>query len=229
MTTAVTRRGALAALAGLAFAPLGLDEAFAAAGPRVSRIHVDVSRLRARRGEPTARWVAEDMPEAVARALGAAFCARRSGRRGPQCACRRRASASIRSGGARIIDEISGFVSARAAPARPRAGAPSAPSPRSGRRRSTSRCASRPIVAGCRRSSAGSPSRSRATWVCERLGLMSLWPVMRALALATARRPLLPWRRLRSRRRPWLARAPTRRKRRSAAGRRSFWSGRSSR
>jgi hypothetical protein len=112
MTTSVTRRGALAAFAALAFSPVGLDEAFAAAGLRVSRIHVDVSRVRARRGDPTARWVAEDMPQAVARSLGPRFQRGAPGGAVLNVHVDDVLLPTLRSGrGARIIDEISGFIS----------------------------------------------------------------------------------------------------------------------
>ncbi len=110
MTTAVTRRGALAALAGLVLASGGLDQAFAAPGRRVSRIHVDVSRLRARRGDPTARWVAEDMPQAVARALGARFARGAPGGAVLNVHVDDVLLPRIHRGGVRVIDEISGFV-----------------------------------------------------------------------------------------------------------------------
>src|SRR5271165_6151879 len=68
MTASVTRRGAIVAFVALAFAPVRLDEALAASGFRVAGIHVDRSRLRALRADPTARWVEDELPESVARA-----------------------------------------------------------------------------------------------------------------------------------------------------------------
>ena len=112
MTTSVTRRGALAAFAALAFASSGIEHAFAAAGVRVSRIHVDVSRVRARRGDPTARWAAEDLPQAVARSLGPRFQRGAPGGAVLNVHIDDILIPPLRSGrGARIIDEISGFVS----------------------------------------------------------------------------------------------------------------------
>jgi hypothetical protein len=111
MRSLATRRGALAAFAALAFAPIGLEEALAAPGLRVSRVHVDVSRLRARRGDPTARWVAEDMPKAVARALGPRFARGASGGAVLNVHVDDVLLPPMRSGrGPRIIDEISGFI-----------------------------------------------------------------------------------------------------------------------
>ena len=111
MSTPVTRRGALAAFAALTFLPVGLGEALAAPGLRVSRIHVDVSRLRARRGDPTARWVAEDMPQAVARALGRRFVQGAPGGSSLNVHVDDVLLMPMRTGRApRIVDEITGAV-----------------------------------------------------------------------------------------------------------------------
>ncbi len=110
--TSVTRRGALAALAAAAFAPVARDEALAAPGTRVARIHVDVSRLRARRGDPTARWVAEEMPHSVARALGGSFVRGAPGGAVLNIHVDDVVLLPMRTGSApRIVDEIGGFVS----------------------------------------------------------------------------------------------------------------------
>ena len=111
MTTGVTRRGALAAFAGLTFASIGLGESLAAPGLIVARIHVDVSRLRARRGDPTARWAAEDLPGAVAGTLGARFRRGAPGGAVLNVHVDDLILAPMRTGQApRIVDEISGFV-----------------------------------------------------------------------------------------------------------------------
>ncbi len=103
-----SRRTALAAVATFAFAP---DAAFAAQGVRVGRIHVDVSRLRARRGDPTARWVAEAMPQSVARALGRRFAEGTPGGAVLNVQVDDLRLLPMRTGNApRIVDEITGFV-----------------------------------------------------------------------------------------------------------------------
>ncbi len=109
MSTVLTRRAALGVLAALAFTPRA---AFAAPGLRVARIHVDVSRLRARRGDPTARWVAEAMPASVARALGRRFAHGAPGGAVLNVHVDDVHLLPMRMGSApRIVDEITGFVS----------------------------------------------------------------------------------------------------------------------
>ena len=177
MTTAVTRRGALAALAGLAFAPVGLDEAFAARGSEgvahpCRRVAAQVAPRRpdgalGRRGHAPGR-----RPGARGGALRAALRAARSSMcMSMTCSCQR-----MRTGGApRIIDEISGFISLSGPGAAAAAGAPSAPSPRSGRRRSTSRSRrgqSSPGVDAGRSVRPADPARPGSV----SLGSMSPWP-----------------------------------------------------
>lgn len=66
----LTRRAALAALGALALPPAsGVQDADAQAGLRIRDIVVDVSRLRAWVGDPTAAWVEEELPGALAQAL----------------------------------------------------------------------------------------------------------------------------------------------------------------
>ena len=66
----LTRRAAFAAFGAIAFAPsLAVRSAFAQAGVRFREIRVDVSPLRASAGDPTAAWVQEALPGALAQAL----------------------------------------------------------------------------------------------------------------------------------------------------------------
>ncbi len=110
MSTFLTRRATLGALTVFAVAPLVGGEAFAARALTVARIHVDVSRLRARRGDPTARWVADSMPEAVARALGRRFVQGAPGGAVLNAHVDDVLLPPLRSHrGPRIIDEINGF------------------------------------------------------------------------------------------------------------------------
>ncbi len=109
MSTLLTRRAALGALAAMAYGP---HAALAAPGLRVARIHVDVSRLRARRADPTARWVAEAMPGSVARALGRRFAQGTPGGAVLNVHVDDVHLLPMRTGNApRIVDEITGFVS----------------------------------------------------------------------------------------------------------------------
>ena len=66
-TRALTRRVALSAVAGLAFAPVA---ALAQPSVRFRSIQVDVGPLRANSGDPTAAWVEEALPGLLAQALG---------------------------------------------------------------------------------------------------------------------------------------------------------------
>lgn len=69
-THALTRRGALAAFAAVAVPLLAaVRVALAQGGVRFRYIRVDVSRLRANAGDPTAAWVAEELPGRLAQAL----------------------------------------------------------------------------------------------------------------------------------------------------------------
>lgn len=121
MPTLTTRRAVLGALVAASLAP---HAALAASAVRVARIHVDVSRLRARRGDPTARWVAEDMPEAVARALGRRFIRGAPGGAVLNVHVDDVLLPPLRSNrGPRIIDEISGFIALSGSGAAPRRGA----------------------------------------------------------------------------------------------------------
>jgi hypothetical protein len=66
-TSALTRRAAIGAIGALALTPA----AGLAQGPvRFRSVAADVRPLRASSGEPTAAWVAETLPGALARAMG---------------------------------------------------------------------------------------------------------------------------------------------------------------
>jgi hypothetical protein len=68
----LTRRAALAALAALAVpAAVPVQGANAQPGVRFRAIVVDVSPLRASAGDPTAAWVRQELPGALAQALAA--------------------------------------------------------------------------------------------------------------------------------------------------------------
>ena len=68
----LTRRSALAALGVLALSPaVAVRSALAQPGLRIRAIKVDVSPLRASMGDPTAAWVEEALPGALAQSLGA--------------------------------------------------------------------------------------------------------------------------------------------------------------
>lgn len=67
-------RIALGALAALGAAALADDSSALAQGPvRIRAVQVDVGPLRASVGDPTAAWVAQSMPQALAQALGANY------------------------------------------------------------------------------------------------------------------------------------------------------------
>jgi hypothetical protein len=67
----LTRRAALAALGALAFpAVTRAPPAVAQPGLRIRAIKVDVSPIRASMGDPTAAWVEEALPGALAQSLG---------------------------------------------------------------------------------------------------------------------------------------------------------------
>jgi hypothetical protein len=71
-TLPVTRRAAFAAFGAIALAPgLALRRAFAQGGVRFREVRVDVSPLRANVGDPTAAWVQEALPGALAQVLAA--------------------------------------------------------------------------------------------------------------------------------------------------------------
>jgi hypothetical protein len=66
----LTRRGALAALGAFAVpSVLAVRSALAQPGVRFGNIAVDVSPLRANSGDPTAAWVQQELPGALAQAL----------------------------------------------------------------------------------------------------------------------------------------------------------------
>ena len=70
MTLALTRRGALAALASFVLpSALAVQGALAQAGVRFRHIQVDVSPLRASAGDPTANWVQRALPGALAQSM----------------------------------------------------------------------------------------------------------------------------------------------------------------
>jgi len=111
MMSPLTRRGALAAVAGLMSGSVAPSLAFARPIRAVSQVHVDVSRLRARRGDPTARWVAEAMPSSVARALGRRFAPGAPGGASLNVHIDDVHLLPMRTGSApRIVDEITGSV-----------------------------------------------------------------------------------------------------------------------
>ena len=67
MTLALTRRGALAALASFVLpSSLAIQGALAQAGVGFRNLQVDVSPLRASAGDPTADWVQRELPGALA-------------------------------------------------------------------------------------------------------------------------------------------------------------------
>jgi hypothetical protein len=66
----LTRRGALAVLGAFVLPALaGTPEALAQPGLRIRAIKVDVSPIRASMGDPTAAWVEQALPGALAQAL----------------------------------------------------------------------------------------------------------------------------------------------------------------
>jgi hypothetical protein len=65
----LTRRAALAALGSLALPRLAVRSALAQPGIRFRNIVVDVAPLRASAGDPTAAWVQQALPGALAQAL----------------------------------------------------------------------------------------------------------------------------------------------------------------
>jgi hypothetical protein len=70
----ITRRAALVGFIGAALQPAIIPRsARAQPGARFGRIEVDVSPLRASAGDPTAAWVAQDLPGDLAQALGGRF------------------------------------------------------------------------------------------------------------------------------------------------------------
>lgn len=67
----LTRRAALAALGALAFPLMAqAPAALAQPGLRIRAIKVDVSPIRASMGDPTAAWVEQALPGALAQSLG---------------------------------------------------------------------------------------------------------------------------------------------------------------
>lgn len=122
MPSSISRRGALATLAALALTPIAARGALAQSAVRVARITVDVSRARARRGDPTARWVAEAMPQSAARALGPRFVRDAPGGAVLTIHIDDVRLATMRTGGARTVDEIQGSVSLTGPGLRPRGG-----------------------------------------------------------------------------------------------------------
>ena len=70
---AVTRRAALAAFGAIVLAPaIVLQGALARPAAAVGGIHVDVAPLRANSGDPTAAWVAQQLPADLAQAFASA-------------------------------------------------------------------------------------------------------------------------------------------------------------
>ena len=69
-TYALTRRAAITALGAITVVPsLAVRRAFAQGRVRFRNIVVDVSPLRASAGDPTAAWVQQELPGALAQAL----------------------------------------------------------------------------------------------------------------------------------------------------------------
>jgi hypothetical protein len=66
----LTRRAALAALGALVLPTANMQSAVAQPGLRIRAIKVDVSPIRASMGDPTAAWVEEALPGALAQSLG---------------------------------------------------------------------------------------------------------------------------------------------------------------
>jgi hypothetical protein len=64
----ITRRAKLVAFVALA-SVMVLDGSLARSGAASGRVRVDVTSLRAEVGDPTARWVSEELPGALAQAL----------------------------------------------------------------------------------------------------------------------------------------------------------------
>ena len=65
----LTRRAALAALGAVALSPGAVRSALAQPGLRIRAIKVDVSPIRASMGDPTAAWVQQALPGALAQSL----------------------------------------------------------------------------------------------------------------------------------------------------------------
>ena len=69
----LTRRAALVAFVALAGSPaVAARKARSRGGARFGGVRVDVAPLLANSGEPTAGWVAQTLPPAIAQALAAA-------------------------------------------------------------------------------------------------------------------------------------------------------------
>ena len=66
----LTRRATLAALGALLLSAAQMRSALAQPGLRIRAIKVDVSPIRASMGDPTAAWVEEALPGALAQSLG---------------------------------------------------------------------------------------------------------------------------------------------------------------
>jgi hypothetical protein len=66
----LTRRATLAALGALLLPAAQISSALAQPGLRIRAIKVDVSPIRASMGDPTAAWVEEALPGALAQSLG---------------------------------------------------------------------------------------------------------------------------------------------------------------
>jgi hypothetical protein len=66
----LTRRAAFTALGALVIPSAQIPDAFAQPGLRIRAIKVDVSPIRASMGDPTAAWVEESLPGALAQSLG---------------------------------------------------------------------------------------------------------------------------------------------------------------
>jgi hypothetical protein len=66
----LTRRAAIAAFGALALPAAGMRRALAQGPLRIRAIKVDVSPIRASMGDPTAAWVEQALPGALAQSLG---------------------------------------------------------------------------------------------------------------------------------------------------------------
>lgn len=69
--SAFTRRAALAVTFALMASTATISEIAPARSSAIGGVHVDVGALRQNSGEPTAGWVAEELPGAIAAALSA--------------------------------------------------------------------------------------------------------------------------------------------------------------
>ena len=167
-TRALTRRAALSAVAGLAFAPVA---ALAQPSVRFRSIQVDVGPLRANSGDPTAAWVEEALPGLLAQAFAPYFAPGDRRRRRPHRADRLSLSRPEQRRN-RAAGLVPGYDCRR--PDRPRAAGDRSPAetPLQGDQRLLSE-GSRPAAAGSSRTTIGSWRWRRISprWAPRQLGL----------------------------------------------------------